>query len=180
MDLDEAHRRYLIIEQGVGSVIVNILINGTLAYFMFRAMPLVPLWGQQSIAGDLLGTCFFLPFFTCLIVTPVTHAAVRTGRFGPPGWARGSHPWLGRLPGGTLARAFVLGLIVFVLLGPLSVWVLTLLGVSELRFWPFVTFKALYAGALAAPVTPLIALCALGDSGSRLASHSSPPRAAAS
>ncbi len=178
MDLDEAHRRYLVIEQGVGAIIANLLINAGIAWLMFRSMDIVPLWGQQSIAGDTLGTTFFLPFFTCLIVTPLTHMAIRQGRMPSSRWMRQEHPWLSRLPGGTALRAFVLGLIVFVLVGPISVWVLSLLGVQEMSFRGFVLFKALFAGALAAPVAPLIALCAIGDSAG-MSADASPPRAAA-
>jgi hypothetical protein len=163
LELDATHRRYLMIDQGVGAIIATILINALIAWLLFRSLPVVPLWGQQSIAGDTIATTFFLPLFTCLIVTPLTHLAVRRGQLSRPSFRRASYPWLRWLPAGTFLRGLVLGLVVMIVVGPVSVWALAQLGVFELRFWPFVVFKALYAGALAAPVAPLIAVAALGD-----------------
>ena len=122
--LDASHRRYLIRDQCIGAMIVNVLINAGIAWLMFRSAAVVPLWGQQSIASDTIGTTFFLPFFTCLIVTPLTHSAVRTGRLARPGFRRASHAWLHRLPAGTLLRGVVLGLVGMVMAAPVSLWAL--------------------------------------------------------
>jgi hypothetical protein len=160
-----AHRRYLILEQGIGAVIVNFFINATIAWLLFRSLEVVPLWGPQSIAGDTVATTFLLPFITCLIVTRLAHRAVDGGRFPAPEWRRASHPALGRLPRSTPLRALAFGFVCMITVAPASIWVLQILGLVQLGFWSFVLFKALFAGALAAPVTPIIGLCALGDSG---------------
>ena len=81
--MSPAHRRFLVLEQGVGSVVVNLAINGAVAFLMFRGAASVPLWGQQSIAGDTVGTTFLLPFITCLVVTKLARAQVRAGRVAP-------------------------------------------------------------------------------------------------
>ncbi len=160
-----AHRRYLILEQGIGAVIVNLFTNATAAWLLFRSLEVVPLWGPRSIAGDTVATTFLLPFITCLIVTWLAHRAVDGGRFPPPEWRRASHPALGRLPRSTYLRGLLLGFVCMIVVAPVSIWALQVLEVVELSFWRFVLFKALFAGALAAPVTPIIAWCALGDTG---------------
>src|SRR5436190_1052786 len=104
-----AQRRYLLLEQGVGAAGFNFLLNAAIAWLMFRGADAVPLWGQQSIAGDTIGTSIILPFLTCLIATRLVRGHVRSGKVAPLGWSRDTQPWLGWLQRGTLARGLVLG-----------------------------------------------------------------------
>ena len=161
--MSPAHRRYLLIEQGVGSAVVNFAINAAIAWLMFRRQDVVPLWGQQSIAGDTIGTCLILPIVTCLIVTPVARGHVRKGRVTPLGWRRDSHRVLGWLPASTFLRGFVLGLLCMVALSPLTLFVLTLLHVADLSLWEFVVFKASFAAFAGALVTPVVAMWAIAE-----------------
>jgi hypothetical protein len=155
--MSSAHRRFLL-EQGVGSVVVNLLINGVIAFLMFRGSASVPLWGQQSIAGDTIGTTFFLPLFTSLMVTPLSRRRMRAGDLSPIVGAPLGLQWL---PEHTLRRGIALGVFTAIAVAPLSLAVLALLGVAEQSFWGFVAFKAVFAAALGAVVTPLIALWAI-------------------
>jgi hypothetical protein len=160
------HRRFLLVEQGIGAAVFNLLLNGAIAWLMVRSLRTVPTWGTElSIVGDTIGTAFLLPFFTCLTVTRLARGRVERGRLPALAWRRSSHAVLGRLPSGTLPRALMLGLACAVALGPVAVWTLALLEVREMGAWPFVVFKAAFAAALAALVTPVIALGALGDAG---------------
>lgn len=161
--MNDAHRRYLIVEQGIGAAAFNLLLNGGIAWLMFRSLETVPLWGDRSIAADTLGTLFFLPFFTCLVVTGLTHRQLRRGKLQPVAWRRDAHPALRRLPRATLARSLVLGAGAVAVVGPVAVASLGALGVEGMGFWTFVAFKAGVAAGLAVLFTPLIALCALGD-----------------
>jgi hypothetical protein len=163
--LDLAHRRYLLIEQGVGAAIINLLLNGAIAWFMTRSLERVPLWGTDvSIAGDTIGTTFLLPFFTCLIVTRLARGQVASGRLPAVAWRREGHPAMRRLPARTLPRALVLGLATLIAVAPVAVWALTAFEVNDLGVWRFITFKALFGAVLAAVITPIVALGALGDS----------------
>jgi hypothetical protein len=159
--MSPAHKRFLLLEEAVGSIIVNLIINGVIAFLMFRGVSRVPLWGSQSIAGDTVGTTLLLPLFTTLIVTPLARRNVRSGRFEALEWARDVPSALQWLPAGTFARGVALGLLCMVIVAPLSVGALGALGVTEQGFWGFVVFKAVFAAALGAPVTPLIALLAI-------------------
>lgn len=158
-----AHRRYLVAEQCIGSALFNFLINAAIAWGLFRHLETVPLWGQESIAGDTFGTCFFLPFFTGLIVTRLARGRIQAGKLPALGRTRQSYPTLARLPDGTLRRSALLGLLCVLLFAPPAILVLHALDVQSLPFWPFVTLKASFAAALAALVTPTIALAALAD-----------------
>src|SRR5207249_1040211 len=108
--MSPSHRRYLVLEQGVGAAIVNFVLNAAIAALLFYSQATIPLWGTQSIAGDTIGTTFFLPFLTCLIVTRVARGQMRGGRPIGLGWTRTSHPVLGWLPIGTLRRGLAFGL----------------------------------------------------------------------
>jgi hypothetical protein len=156
--MTRAHLRFLLLEQGIGSAVFNFLLNGAIAFLVFRSLERVPLWGQQSIVGDTIGTCFFLPFFTALIVTPLVRKRVLAGSVAGLAWTRETHPPLGWLPSRTARRGLVLGVVSALLVGPLSIWLLSRHGVTELAFWPFVGFKASFAAALALVITPIIAL----------------------
>jgi hypothetical protein len=155
------HRRFLLLEQGIGSAVFNFVLNGVIAWALFRSVERVPMWGQQSIAGDTIGTCFFLPFFTALIVTPLVRRRVQAGGVSGLDWTHETHPQLAWLPAGTGKRAVVLGAVCALVIGSLSVLALTALGVGDLGFWPFVGFKATFAAGLALLVTPVIAVWAM-------------------
>jgi hypothetical protein len=159
--MSAGHLRFLLLEQGIGAAVFNFLLNGAIAWLLFRSLERVPLWGQQSIAGDTVATCFFLPFFTTLIVTPLVRRRMRVGTMTALGWTRETHPMLGWLPSGTGRRALMLGVVCALVVGPLSVWVLGRLDVAELRFWSFVGFKAAFAAGLGLLVTPVISLWAM-------------------
>jgi hypothetical protein len=157
------HTRLLLLEQGLGSAVFNLLLNAGIAYVMFRHLAVVPMWGQESIGGDTLGTCFFLPFFTGLIVTALVQRRIRAGTLEPLDWSRTSHPWLNWLPPGTVKRAAVLGLGTLLVVGPLSVLALWWASIGMLPLPHFILFKALFAAGLALLVTPIISVWALSQ-----------------
>ncbi|MEO6026584.1 MAG: hypothetical protein ABIR79_06930, partial [Candidatus Binatia bacterium] len=99
-----AHRRFLLLEQGLGAGVVNAVLNGLIAWLSFRGTAMVPFWGQQSIGGDTIGTCFLLPLLTVLIATPLCRGRVRAGDLPPVTWTPGMRRTLGWLPTGTVAR----------------------------------------------------------------------------
>jgi hypothetical protein len=161
--MSSSHRRYLLLEQGVGAAVFNFVINGLIAWLMFRTRDEVPLWGQQSIMADTIGTSLILPLVTCLVVTPLARRHLQAGKVSGLGWSRESRPLLGWLPRGTIARAFVLGLICMLTLSPLTLVVLAFLHVASLGMWAFVLFKAGFAALEAAAVTPVVALWAIAE-----------------
>ncbi len=155
------HRKYLVLEQGVGAGVVNFVLNAIIAWAMFRGSESVPLFGQQSIAGDTIGTTFMLPLLTCLIVTPLARQQIRNGRFAALGWSADSHPTLAWVPTRTFWRGLAIALVCTMAVAPLSIWALNTVHLTAMSFWSFVTFKATFAALLGAVVTPFIALWAI-------------------
>ena len=141
-------------------MVVNLLLNALIAYLMFRGAAVVPLWGQQSIAGDTIGTTFLLPLFTTLIVTRLARGQVDAGRVSP---VLGAPLGLRWMPARSLWRGVALGGITVAAVAPPMIAALWLLGVSEQSFWSFVAFKAIFAAALGALITPLVALWAIAS-----------------
>jgi len=158
--MSSAHKRFLL-EEAVGSVVPNLVLNGLIAALIFRGTAVVPLWGQRSIAGDTIGTTFLLPLITCLIVTPLARRQVRAGRVPPVAGAPLGLRWM---PERALTRGATLGLITAVAIAPPTIAALAALGVTQQSFWGFVAFKAAFAVALGAVVNPLIALWAIAGS----------------
>jgi hypothetical protein len=166
--MSSSQRGYLR-EQGVGSGIFNFVLNGLIAWLMFRGQATVPLFGQQSIAGDTIGTCFFLPLLTCLIATRIVRGHVRAGKVAALGWSRASQPILRWLPAGTFVRGLVLAAACIAVFATLTIALLAALGVAEMSLWHFLAFKASFAALLAAIVTPVIALWAFAEDGAVVA-----------
>lgn len=154
------HRRYLLVEQGVGAGVFNVLLNAAIAWVMFRGAATVPLWGQQSIGGDTLGTGFVLPLLTTLIASRIVRGHVRAGHVPAMAWPDGA---LGRMPRGLVVRGAVLGAVGIVIASIPATQALGAAGVEEMSLGGFVAFKALFAGALATVVTPIVARLALAD-----------------
>jgi hypothetical protein len=155
------YRKYLI-GQGVAGAAINAILNAAIGWGLYRELSRVPLRGQQSIAADILATSLLLPILVCLIGTPLIRAEVRKGRLPAADWLgpdRGSF----RLPRQLLLRALALGVLCALLIAPAMIWLLNSLGLDGLEFGPFLAFKAGYAAALAAVVTPMVAAFALRD-----------------
>jgi hypothetical protein len=161
--MSPSHRRFLLLEQGVGAGVVNFGLNALIAWAMFRSAESVPLWGQQSIMVDTIGTCVMLPLMTSLIVTRVAHGQMRRGKMSALGWSRTSHPVLAWLPAGTVKRGLVLGAVCALVLAPLAFLYLRVLQVEQLGLGEFILFKAGFAALAGVLVTPVIALWAIAE-----------------
>jgi hypothetical protein len=159
--MSRQHRRFLVVEEVVGSTIINFLLNAGIAWYLFRRAPSVPLWGPSSIGVDTLVTAFVLPVLTALIATFIVSQQVRRGRLLPiPADAIGSSRWLDR-PG--WQRGVGLGIASVVLVATPLVVALTLVGPTQLSSGHFILFKGSFAAGLGALVTPLLGWWALAD-----------------
>jgi hypothetical protein len=155
-----AHWRYLVLDNGVGAALLNLGINGAIAWAVFHRKPVVPLWGAVGIASDTVATSLILPFLTCVVVTSLTNWHVRAGRLTPLVLSRATAMGL-RLPEGIWAWAGGLALASLVLLVPATLLTFVGLGVDRLPFDRFLVFKVGFAVAAGLLVTPLCARVAL-------------------
>jgi hypothetical protein len=158
--MSPVHRRYLLLEQGIGAGVVNLAINAAIAWAMFRGMTTVPLWGDLSIGGDTIGTTFFLPFLTTLFASRAVRGHVRRGRVPALPW--GDPPGR-RVPRGLAARGALLGVLCVLVVGLPTAHGLDAAGVAAMSFGDFLVFKALFAAVLGMLVTPVVARAALAD-----------------
>ena len=160
MALSAEHRRLLVLDNGVASAAFNFLLNGVIAWLLFRTATAVPMWGESSVGVDTLITAFLLPFLTCLIVSRTVERRVTQGhvsRLAQAELPRGAWPQRS-----TLARSLFLGAAGVLLAAVPVVAALSLAGFAGFAGpWPFVGFKATFAALLAAVVTPLVGWWAL-------------------
>jgi hypothetical protein len=156
--LNAEQRRFLLLDNGVGPFVANLLINGVIAWLLFRNATHVPLFGQSSIAGDTIATAFLLPAITCLIVTPLARARVRCGKLAAAAEA-GSR----RVPRNMIVRAVMIGLIGLVLFAPVTLLLFRAAGIDALTPAHFIVFKAMFAAIEGTLVTPFMALWAISD-----------------
>ena len=155
--------KFLKRDQVVGPFIVNFIINVGIPWAAFGHHATAPLWGPQSVAGDMLLTMFLLPFGLCLVTTPLICKGARDGKLPQVGTTAPIAPWVLRLPDTLLVRSLLVGLVSALLFGPPIALVLSLLGRPELPVLPFVLGKGFLCGALAAAISPPLALRALLD-----------------
>lgn len=155
--LSEAQRKFLIHDQVIGGGVINGLLNALLGWLSFRHHDRVPMHGDPSIVADTIATAVLLPLIACLIVTPLVRKAIKAGKVEPLR-ARSIVLWLPRL---SFLRGLVLGLLTLATLAPLMLGLYLLFGVETLSVTSFVIIKALYAGVMAALISPVIALYVL-------------------
>lgn len=161
MELSKRHQQFLRVEQCAIPTLSNLVLNGLIVWVLNRSVPTIPLWGQPSIAVDLLATAFFLPFLICVIVSPQIKGKVKSGKLPPlPLDQIPPSRWFRR---STWMRGLLLG-ILGVLFGALPVvWALSLGQAQPFPMPSFVAFKAVWAAMLASLVSPVIGWWALAS-----------------
>ena len=164
MQLSPDQRKYLLLAQGFIPFVFNFVLNGLIGLAVFRGVNPVPTWGVESSAGpDLIGTCFFLPAITCLIVTPIVRRHIRAGVVERASGSLGLPSWLRPFQRSLAARAILFGLVGVALIGSLVAATLVAAAPAQLALTPFLWLKASFAGVLGGAVTPIIGLVALAE-----------------
>ncbi|GEM_PF-5967254 len=157
MTLSREHRRYLLIEQALAGVIINVAIAALLGWLFFRNVERVPIAGMGGAMVDTIVSAFMIAFATCLAVTRVARGDVRRGRIAPlDGGALSA-----AMPQGVVARAIALGgaCAAVVSLVLFAVWVR--FGNRDVLLRHFIVFKLGFAALEGALITPLIAFAAI-------------------
>jgi hypothetical protein len=161
MELSDRHRRFLLIEQGAIPTVFNFVLNGFIAWALFRSAAAVPLWGESSLGVDLLVTAFLLPFLTCVIVSSLVARHVRSGKVPPLSLDQLPHSrWFQR---SSSTRALFLGAAGVLFGAAPIVWALSLGQAQPFPVPSFVVFKAVWAAMLALMVTPVVGWWALAS-----------------
>ena len=141
-------------------IVLNFAINWVLAWAIYRGTPVIPLWGMESMASDIVGISVVLPWVNCLINTAVLKRHVRQGRVPRVGIDVSQWPW--RLaPKSVVWRGLVLALLCVVFVALPTLWILNFLGLKQFALRTCLTVNASYAAVLAALTSPVIAVWAV-------------------
>lgn len=159
MNLSDQHKLFLMRDQGLVPAFFNIVINGLICWLMFRSVLVLSVWGEGSIAIDLLATALLLPLITCLIVSPLVSKQIRSGKMDALNASHIATAGLARK--GLLMRALAIG-VFGVFFGALPiVTAVSLTDAGGIAASDYIIFKALWCGMLAMLASPVIAWWAM-------------------
>lgn len=158
-----AQRRFLIRDQILAVMVVNLVINGGIAWLSTIGRTHVPLWGLTGIAADTLATSFLLPYLLCLIDTPLVRKKLARGELSSLSIDWPAHPVLRWLPRSARARALRLGLFTLATLAPLTLGAIHLAGLAPMTAGRYLLFKTVYATLLAGPLAGIVGYAALAE-----------------
>lgn len=168
--MDVVQRRWLILNAGIVTAVMNAVLNWLPASFAARDLDHVPLWSAPfagtGVFTDTLGTFFVLPFVTTLFVTTAIWRDRRAGRLGP-GTLPASLFALAIVPDARPPRAAWFACTTVAALALPAAVLLAVLAPDGLGHDAFIAYKTVLGIALGAVVTPLIALAAMADPLSR-------------
>ena len=169
MRLSSRQRQYLLVGQCLVPFAVNFVLNGLIGLAVFRGLNSVPTWALTPSAGpDTIGTCFFLPAITCLVVTPIVRRHIKRGMVEPLPGSLNLPVWLQPFQVSLPRRALSFGLLCLVLVGGLVAAAFLSVGSAAFSLTFFLWFKASFSALLGAAVTPLIGLVALAESSTEM------------
>jgi hypothetical protein len=154
----------MLLAQVAGGVVLNFFMNGAAAWLTFPPVPSLPFWTRGNCAAfDTLGTSFFLPLVTCLVLTPLTRRSL-SPRGAVPALDRAALPSFARwLPANMLARGAALGALSMATVAHATILAGIALGAGALGRGDMALYKAVYTAILGGLVTPLLGLRALAD-----------------
>ena len=166
--LDPEQRRFLIRGPILLTAAINLVLNAGPAWLSARGRDSIPLWSTPFVGGpstitDTIGTLFFLPLITTVLVTYGVRRAVARGTLRPLSWIEDPVPLLQLLPSEPLVRGVLLAELCVVFLGPPMAGLLALTGFGDVSVEAFVVYKAALGVALGLLFTPAVALGAISD-----------------
>ena len=159
--LSPEHRKLLVVEQGIVAFVINVLLNGGIAWLLFRSVSEIPLWGEQSVGGDLMITSILLPVLSCIIVSKIVGNQVRDGKI--PRLPDAQIPASGFSFRASAIRGLFLGACALLLAASPVVAALHIGDAASFESGAFIAYKAVWAGLLAGVISPVIAWWALAD-----------------
>ncbi len=155
--------RYLLIGQAVVPFFINIAVNVVIGTLTFGGQDSVETWTwNKGAAADSIGTCFFLPFITCLIATPIVRSQSKNGT-APRILVSDVPRWTRLMAGPLLVRAMKFGVLGMLLLAAPVFAAYLVLAPDSMETIRFIGIKSISAGLFGILATPPIAFVALCD-----------------
>ena len=162
--LSPTQKKYIYVEQGISSAFFNLLINGGIAWLLFKGETIIPVFGDNpSVLFDGVVTLFLLGVLLTGIVTPLARrAAIKKPELRPT-VPRAETAVLKCLPKGLLLRCLFLGAVITAVLVPLFLLIFSALGVESLSPIGYVVFKGIYTGIVGGALAIVVVWSALCD-----------------
>ena len=162
--LSSTQKKYIYAEQGGSSAVFNVLINGGIAWSLFKGEATIPVLGNNpSVVFDGALTLFLLGVLLTAIVTPLARrAAVKKPEL-RPARPRAETAVLKWLPNSFLLRCLSLGAVITAVLLPLFLIIFSVLGVESLSPVEYVIFKGIYTGIVGGVLAIVVVWAALCD-----------------
>jgi hypothetical protein len=155
--------KFLLIDQTVVPFFINIAVNVVIGALTFWGQDSVQTWTlDKGAAADSIGTCFFLPFITCLIATPIVRSQLKNGT-APQVSALDVPRWAKRMNEPLLLRATKSGIVGMLLLAAPVYAAYFAFAPDSIETIRFIGLKSIFAGVFGILATPPIALVALCD-----------------
>lgn len=152
----------------LATAVINAILNAAPAWLTARGRDSVPLLSTPFVGGpstimDTIGTFFFLPLITTLVITLGVRRAIAIGRLRRLSPVESPVPFMGPLPARPFWRGLLLGAGVVAVLGPPAAGLLWLTGFGDVGVGSFVAYKTVLGVVLGAFVTPVVALGAISE-----------------
>jgi len=152
-------------------VIVNIIINFTIAYFIAKAslaaLQFIPMQAPQgsplapNMAGDLLVGSFITGLVITIILSKITHWQLRHEKIDNSTFEL--QGWIKLLPASTFKRGLLLGLFATLVLAFPSIIILSALGIQQAASSDYIVLHAIYAGIMGGGLAYIVSKRALVD-----------------
>jgi MFS family permease len=147
---------------GATLMLATVLLSVLLMQVLGHHAELVPLWGQQSIATDLISFSLAFSFLLSYIATKLTRKALQKKKVLPLHWHLKSQTLIDRLPDHILHRAFMLSL-AGVVIASLTLLLFRLQHVKYVPYQEYIWLFVVYASSLACAIIIMAFYRALGD-----------------
>ena len=155
--------RYLLIGQTVVPFFINIAVNIVIGALTFWGQDSVETWTRdKGAAADSIGTCFFLPFITCLIATPIVRSQSKNGT-APRLSVQEIPRWAQLMAGPLLLRATKFGIVGMLLFAAPVYAAYSVFAPDTIETVRFIALKSISAALYGILATPLIAFVAMCD-----------------
>ena len=149
--------KYVIVE-GIGSAVVNGLLNLAAAYFLFRGRGIIPASGPVGLVRDSIGETFLVVSLSYMVAALMSRRRHRAGTL--PVHGRPKHA---PAPRNIYLLSFGLGLVFTCILGPLDALLLPRLRPNGFTLAEVISFKTIVGAVLGAIATSLAIVKALKD-----------------
>lgn len=135
------------------NIIINLVLNGLIAYFLMRQHTMLTPWGENGYGPDLLFTAFILSGLLGAIFIGIFRRKRDRGELTPGGDEGQSLAWL--IPYNLWLAALLMGVLGAVIAAPIPLALFALLGIDNLQPLHYAAIKGVWAGALAGVVVPI-------------------------